>query len=153
MTDKSVPGYCMQCESGTVSSETSEETRAMKNKETIRVVFERLEQIYTEPRSQLLGPIVDDPVDTLVATILSQATNDTLSSRAFSQLKSQFPQWEDLLCDIDLIIILLLLKLMVHLFLLDCLIIQLIVESIISLLLVVHRVLTMVIQYIYPIKE
>jgi len=99
MTDKNVPGYGMPCESGTVSSETSEETRAMKNKEAIRVVFERLEQIYTEPRSQLLGPIADDPVDTLVATILSQATNDTLSSRAFSQLKSQFPQWEDLLCE------------------------------------------------------
>jgi endonuclease-3 len=34
------------------------------------------------------------PVDQLVATILSQATSDTNSARAFASLKKAFPSWE-----------------------------------------------------------
>lgn len=36
-----------------------------------------------------------DLLDSLIATILSQATSNTNSSRAFAALKSAFPMWED----------------------------------------------------------
>ncbi len=35
-----------------------------------------------------------DPLDTLIATILSQNTNDNNSYKAFNNLKSSFPDWE-----------------------------------------------------------
>ncbi|MFA3783170.1 endonuclease III [Melioribacteraceae bacterium 4301-Me] len=38
-----------------------------------------------------------EPVDLLIATILSQNTNDNNSYRAFQNLKNKFPQWIDLL--------------------------------------------------------
>lgn len=37
-----------------------------------------------------------DPVDILIATVLSQATTDTNSSAAFDQLKRRFPTWDRL---------------------------------------------------------
>ncbi|HOB30839.1 MAG TPA: endonuclease III [Bacillota bacterium] len=61
------------------------------------LVFEKLEKMYQGARSSLLEPVQNNPVDTLVATMISQATNDTLSSRAFLQLKTEFPDWEYLL--------------------------------------------------------
>jgi endonuclease-3 len=39
----------------------------------------------------------DDPVDTLVETILSQNTTDVNSGRAFSALKQEYPDWEEML--------------------------------------------------------
>jgi endonuclease-3 len=39
----------------------------------------------------------DDPVDTLVETILSQNTTDLNSHRAFEKLKSAYPSWDGLL--------------------------------------------------------
>ena len=36
----------------------------------------------------------DDPVDELIATILSANTNDTNSGRAFDQLKAAFDDWD-----------------------------------------------------------
>lgn len=36
-----------------------------------------------------------DPLDSLILTILSQATNDRNSGRAFRRLKDAFPTWED----------------------------------------------------------
>lgn len=36
-----------------------------------------------------------NPLDTLVATILSQNTNDNNSYKAFTNLKKEFPNWED----------------------------------------------------------
>ncbi len=39
----------------------------------------------------------DDPVDTLVETILSQNTTDLNSHRAFEKLKSSYPGWDALL--------------------------------------------------------
>jgi endonuclease III len=38
-----------------------------------------------------------DPLDGLVLIILSQATNDINCDRAFSSLKAQYPQWNDVL--------------------------------------------------------
>ncbi len=38
-----------------------------------------------------------DPLDTLVATILSQNTSDVNSHRAFERLKERYPDWETLL--------------------------------------------------------
>lgn len=42
-------------------------------------------------------PPRDDPVDTLVETILSQNTTDKNSHRAFLRLKARFPDWDELL--------------------------------------------------------
>jgi endonuclease-3 len=39
------------------------------------------------------GP--SDPLESLILTLLSQNTNDTLRDRAYSQLKGRFPKWED----------------------------------------------------------
>lgn len=46
----------------------------------------------------LLGPHRGNPVDVLVATILSQATSDVQSERAFRNLKQAFPTWEEVIC-------------------------------------------------------
>ena len=45
-------------------------------------------------------PPGEDPVDTLVETILSQNTTDLNSHKAFKRLKASFPDWEELL-DVD----------------------------------------------------
>jgi endonuclease-3 len=39
------------------------------------------------------GP--SDPLESLIVTLLSQNTNDTLRDRAFRRLRERFPQWED----------------------------------------------------------
>ncbi|NLG83266.1 MAG: endonuclease III [Firmicutes bacterium] len=38
-----------------------------------------------------------DPLAVLVATVLSQATNDRISFRAYTALRRAFPRWEDLM--------------------------------------------------------
>jgi len=63
----------------------------------IMAIYEAVSKLYPDAQSQLLEPWRDNPVDVLVATILSQATNDTLSGRAFSELKSYFPDWESVI--------------------------------------------------------
>ena len=63
----------------------------------MREIHDALESLYPRERSTLLDSHRGSPVDVLVATILSQATTDKLSSRAFQALKSTFPRWEDLL--------------------------------------------------------
>ncbi len=37
---------------------------------------------------------LEDPLDTLIRTVLSQNTSDVNSHRAFQELKAQFPSWE-----------------------------------------------------------
>lgn len=44
-----------------------------------------------------LNALAADPLDTLIGTVLSQATNDRNSSRAYTQLRQSFPTWEDVL--------------------------------------------------------
>lgn len=39
----------------------------------------------------------EDPLDTLIETILSQNTTDVNSSKAFRRLKAAYPRWEDLM--------------------------------------------------------
>ena len=39
----------------------------------------------------------NDPLDTLIGTILSQNTNDTNRDRAYANLRELFPTWEDVL--------------------------------------------------------
>jgi len=64
------------------------------NEKKIQDIYRLLKDQYPVPYSGLLEPKRENPVDVLVATILSQATNDTLSDRAFHALKEAFPTWE-----------------------------------------------------------
>ena len=62
---------------------------------TIRDVARRLGEKYGPPRStDFLRQVAADPVDTLIKTVLSQATNDRNSEQAFAQLKHALPSWE-----------------------------------------------------------
>lgn len=54
------------------------------------VVYKTLAEHFGEPHFDGGG----DPVDELIATILSANTNDTNSSRAFAQLKATFDGWD-----------------------------------------------------------
>lgn len=62
----------------------------MPHPQRIRAVQRRLraEQGAFRPKPKL--PIIDE----LVATVLSQATSDRNSERAFAELKTRFPHWE-----------------------------------------------------------
>ena len=60
-------------------------------------VYELLVPLYPDVKSKLLENSKGIPMDCLVATILSQATNDTLSSRAFQGLKETFANWDEVL--------------------------------------------------------
>jgi endonuclease-3 len=65
----------------------------MPDPQRIRAVQRRLraEQGAFKPKPRL--PIIDE----LVATVLSQATSDRNSERAFAELKRRFPCWEEVL--------------------------------------------------------
>lgn len=51
--------------------------------------------VYHDPGKGLLTPHMGSPVDVLVKTILSQATSDIQSEKAFNNLKRLFPSWEE----------------------------------------------------------
>lgn len=57
----------------------------------IRQIDRILLDYYGEPPSYT-G--LEDPLDTLIRTVLSQNTSDVNSHRAFSELKARFPSWE-----------------------------------------------------------
>lgn len=61
-------------------------------------VYELLAPLYPDVKSRLLENSKGIPMDCLIATILSQATNDTLSSIAFQGLKETFANWDEALC-------------------------------------------------------
>ncbi len=63
-----------------------------KLKRKVRRVAAKLEKLLGEPRQAKTLP---SPLDMLIATILSQNTNDKNSHRAYSNLKKTFPRWED----------------------------------------------------------
>ena len=63
------------------------------NKRGIRRVHELLIEEYGKRT-----PLVRDPLDGLILIILSQATNDINSDRAFRTLQERFPTWEAVLC-------------------------------------------------------
>lgn len=52
---------------------------------------------YHDGGKALLTPHRGNPVDVLVATMLSQATSDVQSERAFKSLKRAFPTWEEVI--------------------------------------------------------
>ena len=56
----------------------------------VRAVDRRLEAAYGPPRPQKRG----DPLDQLIAAILSQSTNDRNSHRAFVAMREALPTWE-----------------------------------------------------------
>ncbi len=58
--------------------------------ESIPYIIQNLKSVYGKPKPQR-GL---DPLDVLIGTILSQATSDTNSYRAFESLKRRFPAWE-----------------------------------------------------------
>ncbi|GIW08551.1 MAG: endonuclease III [Dehalococcoidia bacterium] len=60
--------------------------------ERVRWVLDRLLDQYGRPTRR-----VADPLDELVATILSQNTSDANSGRAFAALKKRFPTWDKVL--------------------------------------------------------
>ena len=67
----------------------------MKNKQTIvSLVNELLIKKFGIPKRNKVLP---NPLDLLIATILSQNTNDNNSYKAFQNLKSRYKSWEELL--------------------------------------------------------
>ncbi len=62
-------------------------------RETIYEVDKLLAQVYGDKRWRKHA----EPIDELVATVLSQHTNDVNRDRAFRQLKRGFPNWEQVL--------------------------------------------------------
>ena len=61
----------------------------------LRYIIQNLERAYGVPVNQ--RPANADPLDVLVATILSQATSDANSDRTFAALKKRFPTWDAVL--------------------------------------------------------
>ena len=61
-------------------------------KRKIEIINKRLIQRFGLPERNKKNP---DPVDMLIATILSQNTNDKNSYRAFKNLKDKFNSWEE----------------------------------------------------------
>lgn len=59
----------------------------------LRYIIGNLERAYGTPENNF----THDPLDMLVQIILSQATSDTNSGRAYASLKAHFPMWDDAL--------------------------------------------------------
>ncbi|MBS1790077.1 MAG: endonuclease III [Acidobacteria bacterium] len=55
-----------------------------------KFITQNLEATYGVPHNESL----EDPLDELIATILSQSTTNINSHRAFASLKTRFPDWE-----------------------------------------------------------
>jgi endonuclease-3 len=62
----------------------------------IRYIIQNLERVYGVPVNKRT-PHGSDPLDMLVAVILSQATSDTNSDRTFAALKRRYPTWDAVL--------------------------------------------------------
>jgi endonuclease-3 len=60
----------------------------------LRYIIQNLERAYGVPENKWTGW---DPLDMLVAVILSQATSDANSERTYDALKARFPEWEQVL--------------------------------------------------------
>ncbi len=63
----------------------------------IHDIYKTLLTMYPGTTSTLLESSRGQTLDVLIATILSQATNDNLSSRAFDALRRAFSTWEEVL--------------------------------------------------------
>jgi len=60
----------------------------------LRKKAKKIDAILTKVYGRKVVELDENPVDTLVETILSQNTTDLNSGRAFRALKHQFPRWE-----------------------------------------------------------
>src|SRR3990170_2246964 len=58
---------------------------------TLQHISNVLEETYGEP----LPMALEDPLDSLIGTILSQNTTDIQSDKVFLELKRTFKRWED----------------------------------------------------------
>lgn len=67
------------------------------NASNLKGKIEKIARILEEHQGVPELDDIEDPLDCLVRTILSQNTSDVNSSRAFMSLKSRFPRWEDVL--------------------------------------------------------
>lgn len=63
------------------------------DEKTIREVDKLLAEVYGDRKWRRHA----EPIDELIATVLSQHTNDINRDRAFRQLKKRFPSWEQVL--------------------------------------------------------
>ena len=57
---------------------------------SVDIVLDRLRAYYGDPAPRT----PNDPLDELIATILSQHTSDVNTERAFASLKARFPTWD-----------------------------------------------------------
>src|SRR6476619_3753911 len=69
---------------------SSHRTNALTPEEKIAPIHEALLAVYGQPTWRAHHP----PLDELVLTILSQHTSDINSERAFAQLRTALPTWE-----------------------------------------------------------
>lgn len=64
---------------------------------SLRAVTKRIDNTLTRIYGRKEVAYDDDPIDTLVETILSQNTTDLNSHKAFQKLKRAYPAWESML--------------------------------------------------------
>jgi endonuclease-3 len=76
-----------------VSSQSSGSLAAGPPEVRLRLILRQLNRRYGRPAHGRRG----DPLDSLIATVLSQNTSDVNSHRAFAQLKARFPTWAEAL--------------------------------------------------------
>lgn len=70
------------------SAELAEQRRQLK------FITQNLEATFGTPDNDSHPNSLDDPLDELINTILSQSTTNVNSHRAFASLKARFPEWE-----------------------------------------------------------
>lgn len=78
----------MSASSASSATSTSIENHA--DEKPLRYIIQNLERAYGVPHNERAS----DPLDMLIAIILSQATSDTNSHRTFAALKKRFPVWD-----------------------------------------------------------
>jgi endonuclease-3 len=78
----------------TASPQVSHAAFEAEEEKPLRYIIQNLERAYGVPVNRWTDW---DPLDMLVATVLSQATSDTNSDRTWDALKRRFPTWEQVL--------------------------------------------------------
>jgi endonuclease III len=66
-------------------------TPALADRDKVSAVHQRLVETY----GQLTLTPGGDPLDELIGTILSQNTSDVNSGRAYAQLRTMYPSWDE----------------------------------------------------------
>lgn len=76
-----------------MTSQSPSSIAAGEARNRLPLILRRLNRSYGRP-AHARG---DDPIDSLIGTVLSQNTSDINSHRAFADLKARFPTWEQVL--------------------------------------------------------